>query len=333
MKKVLIFGTVPPPIGGVTIHLERFLHFSQNHKEQIDVQIYDIKKQKMIQIEKKGKNSPTLLSSFLNADIIHIHLSNNIKIPIALLARVFFKKVIYTHHNSRVKSMFWFKIINFLSNIIILVNDKEIDTEQLNKKKIRHIPAFIPPYKLEALSKPLLEKIDNYSFVISTNCSRSTIVNGKELYGFDLVIEAYGELIQNKKLTNTLLILVDPSTTMRKTVDELLIAHPYLDETNLIYIDKELDFSSLIKKSHLTIRATRSDGDSISVRESLYFKTPIIASDVTYRPKGTILFKNDNAKDLENKILDIYTNSYNLKPEVVEDFGQQVVSLYLSKEY
>lgn len=328
MIKVLIFGAMPPPIGGVSIHIKRFLYFSKEYQREVDINVYDIKKQKLHGINSEKRGIGVLFSSFLKSDIIHIHIANNLKVLIALIAKLLKKRVVYTHHNSRINSEFWFNKINYLSDIVILVNDKEIDTTKLNLNKIRHIPAFLPPYQFNKIPSVFNNKIEKSKFVISTNCFQYTKFNNKDLYGFDLIIVAYAELIKEKKLKGSLLVLVDPSGTTVEYVKELLKKYSCLNNLNTLYISKPIDFSTLIKKSNVTIRATRSDGDSLSVRESLYFGTPVIASDVTYRPKGTELFENENILELKCKILKIYNQKQPTLLSEEENFADDVIDVY-----
>ena len=55
--------------------------------------------------------------------------------------------------------------------------------------------------------------------------------------------------------------------------------------------------------SDLTLRATNTDGDALSIRESLFLNTPIIASNATSRPTGTIVFDSRSQDDLNAKVL------------------------------
>ena len=328
MINVLIFGTMPPPIGGVSIHIERFLYFSKEYQSEVAINVYDIKKQRLYGVNSEKKGIGVLFSAFLNAKIIHIHISNNLKVLIALIAKLLNKRVVYTHHNSRIDSEFWFNKINYLSDRVILVNDKEIDTTKLNLKKIRHIPAFLPPYQFKELPNIFNNKIEKAKFVISTNCFQYTKLNNKDLYGFDLIVSAYAELVKEKKVEESLLVLVDPSGTTIEYVEALLKEHPCLNSSNTLYISEPIDFSNLIKKSDVTIRATRSDGDSLSVRESLYFGTPVIASDVTYRPKGTELFENENILELKRAILKIYNQTEPTSLNELENFADNIITVY-----
>ena len=166
----------------------------------------------------------------------------------------------------------------------------------------------------------------NYNQIISTNCYLYALINGKHVYGFDLIIEAFYKLSEERKIQNTLLILVDPSNTTKEFVNGLLKQKAF--QTNkVLLVTENLDFVSLIKKSDITIRATRTDGDSLSIRESLYYNVPIICSDVTTRPEGAVVFKNNNSDDLSDKILNTLKNKENFKYKHI-DYGKQVLDVY-----
>src|SRR5262249_38759474 len=58
----------------------------------------------------------------------------------------------------------------------------------------------------------------------------------------------------------------------------------------------------VISSSDVLLRATREDGDSISVREALSLGTPVVASAVGTRPSGAILFQPGNVEQMVSKI-------------------------------
>jgi glycosyltransferase involved in cell wall biosynthesis len=326
MQKILLIGSTPPPIGGVTIHIDRFIHL-YGEEYGFDIAVLDLKKRVLFQGQRVTKNIFGIISFFLSSKIIHIHISNDsIKLFFAAASKMLFKKVIYTHHNSIVKNAIIFKLMYYLCDKVILVNNQEIDKNLIDYQKTEVIPAFLPPYKLEPLPNKIEKMLSNYQTVISTNCSLYNFIDGKHVYGFDLMVDAFYGLSKNKKIKHTLLILVDPSNTTGEFVSKLLKDKEF-GTNKVLYTTQKLDFASLIKKTDITVRATRTDGDSLSIRESLYFNTPIIASDVTARPEGTITFKSDNSMDLENKILEILKNKQEVKYEHI-NYGQKVLDLY-----
>lgn len=326
MIKVLLVGSTPPPIGGVSVHIDRFFHLFKEDS-RFELSVLDLKKKRLFLKDSQIKSLLGILVYFLKTKIVHIHISNDtVKLFFALLSKLMLKKVIYTHHNSLVRNRLVFKLMYKICDRVILVNNKEISKDLVVKNKTKVIPAFLPPYQFEDLPQVLENEIKAFDTIISTNCYLYNLINGKHVYGFDLVVEAFYSLSKNQKIDNTLLILVDPSNTTGEFVSELLKDKEF--KTNkILHITDKIDFVSLVKKSDITIRATRTDGDSLSIRESLYFNVPIIASDVTARPKGTITYKSDDSIDLENKILKALENKQIFEYKHI-NYGQKVLDLY-----
>ena len=326
MNNLLIIGALPPPVGGITIHLERFKEYLKNSSTW-NVNILDLRKRILYNSEIEEKSLFKILSCYFNANIIHIHMDNNLKLLIVLLSRILFKKVIYTHHKSTVQNKLVLFLTNLFSNHTILVNDKTIEKKYFFKNKTSIIPAFIPPQKIEKIENKLIESfISNYSYKIASYCFGYHPYNGNDLYGFDLIIDSFLLLIENNQINNTLLVLINPSND--EVNYEKLYADKDLGSNKILLIKEKVDFCSLINEVDLTIRATRIDGDSLSVRESLFFNTPVIASDATFRPEGTVIYQNGNAKDLSSKIFDLYKNkelNYNYKNI---DYAQMVLNIY-----
>jgi glycogen(starch) synthase len=53
------------------------------------------------------------------------------------------------------------------------------------------------------------------------------------------------------------------------------------------------------------VRATRADGDALSVREALGLGSRVVASDVGHRPPGCLLFRSGDAGDLAERMVEI----------------------------
>lgn len=323
---ILLIGSMPPPIGGVTIHLDRFLSL-YGKSNQYKIGVLDLKKRCIFTQDSQISDFYNIFKYFLFSKIIHIHISNEIvKICFALFSKIFLKKIIYTHHNSLVKNSFIFKLMYKICDKVILVNDKEIAKNMTLESKTKVIPAFLPPYEFKILPIAIEKEIKLFEKVISTNCYLYNLINDKHVYGFDLIIEAFYSLAKEAKIENTLLILVDPSNTTFEFVNDLLKGKNF-GTNKVLHIVDNIDFVSLVKKSNITIRATRTDGDSLSIRESLYFNIPIIASDVTVRPEGTIIFKSDDSIDLKKKIFSVLENKERFKYKHI-NYGEKILDLY-----
>lgn len=293
--RVLLIGPYPPPIGGVSIHLKRFLELSKS-SDIYNCAVLDIKKL-TVHGDKSGGVFRSL-SAFINADIIHIHMSSNTKRWVALAAKILGKKVVYTHHNSRISNKSAFKYLYDKVDRLILVNDRTIDPGfTLSEEKTNVIPAFLPPSQPEDLDPELKNALQGKEFVVSANCSHKADFEGKDLYGFDILISAFSKFCSENPDKNALLVLVDPSGTSKEFVNECLVKTP-IPKSRMIFWTKPTDFFTLVNCSDVVIRSARTDGDSLTVREALYCGTHILASDCTWRPKGTILYKTEDSRDL-----------------------------------
>lgn len=326
---ILIFGIKPPPIGGISIHIQRF--FDKISKdERFEVYIVDIKKLKIFSKEREY----TILKLFnlmFKVDIVHIHIVNRVKLLIALFFKILRKKVIYTNHGSIVHSRFILNSLHRVCDSIILVNrdNMDLDRELKESSKIYSIPAFIEPTLSDIdLDRDILEKISKFQNIISTNCYRQefTLLRGKDTYGFDIVVSAFEKL--SKRVDNSLLILVDPTDSSREYVQSLIEDIEITGSNDILYIGRAIDFAKLIQSSNLIVRATRTDGDSLTIREALFFGVPIIASDCVDRPEGVTLFQSENIEDLELKMYQSLNQDSEIK-SYQRSFYSDIVDIYL----
>lgn len=326
---ILLIGTSPPPVGGISVHLSRFISkfetsFGLNRIYLIDPQ------KKCLFDGKKKKNLWCGIILFLKAKVIHIHISTWPKILIIGISKLLLKKVIYTHHN--VIFDWTYKITALLSDHVIFVNNKDIPSDILkDSKKYHYIPAFIAPTEDKPLPESLLNTLSHYEQTIITNCYGYSLINNKHLYGFDLVISAFQIVCNQNRHSSLLLILLDPNGEMSEYVSRLQKEHLIPGNCKILYIcQNDISFSSLIQKSNIVLRATRTDGDSLTVRESLYYGKPVIASDIVWRPNGTILYNTEDYVDLAAKIRQYITQD-TFKPISKDDYFLPLVTVY--KQY
>jgi glycosyltransferase involved in cell wall biosynthesis len=326
MKRVLLIGTIPPPIGGVSMHLQRFFDkYAKDDEYYIDV--LDLKKKESLR-DKKKLSFIKLFLFIVSFQVIHLHVSNNLKIMVAILSKLLGKKVVYTHHNIRIDNYFLFKIFMMFVDELILVNDKDI-SDKVKQYDYQLIPAFLPSTDETPLPLELSEQLSKFEMILSTNCFQMTFIDNKDLYGFDLCVSAFSSLVNKGLVENTALVLVDPSDTSKEYVDELLKTFSPQNGCEIIYVGYSINFNILAEASDIVFRATRSDGDSLTVREALWIGTPIIASDVTLRPEGTICFKHEDSEDLETKTIEtLNTKVDNSSRHLEMDYGKLVIETY-----
>ena len=327
MKKILLIGTIPPPIGGVSMHIQRFVDCYENH-EDFYLDVLDLKKQKLYR-ENRSVSFFEIIKVIKSASIVHLHLSSNLKLIIALFSKMLGKKVVYTHHNIRINSKIFFRLLMLFTDKLILVNDMNIDQNIKKKYDYSLIPAFLPSVDETKLPMTLEKELNNFKYIISTNCFEMTFIDGKDLYGFDLCVDSFSKLVDSEVVKDTLLVLVDPSGTSKLYVENLLSNFKINNNCKILFVGYHINFNALIEKSTVVLRATRSDGDSLTVREALYMNVPIIASDVTVRPLGTICFRNEDNNDLSKAIYNVLINNEIKKIDAQKiDFGEKILDIY-----
>jgi len=68
-----------------------------------------------------------------------------------------------------------------------------------------------------------------------------------------------------------------------------------------------LEAMAVMEHASAFVRPTLADGDALTVREALALGTPCVASDVSTRPEGTIVFRGGDPADLAAKLLEAFS--------------------------
>lgn len=310
-KGIIILGTTPPPIGGVSIHTQRLIENLE--KEKIDFQFINLRPQ----INGNFcfiKYIRNLIMIFLQArnSVIHYQLNNWLETMILLLGTLSKKnKIIFTVHSftfqlKKEKKLKTIAIKFCRKNIYKFIAPSETIKKILIKnsfspEKILILNTYLPPSKNELnmeIPPEIKAFVSKKEKIILANASNLYInEQGIDLYGIDMCIEAC------KVLPNTNFLLCIPKIKDFMYYEEckVKILSYGLEERILIYTDN-ISLSSLFKYCDLFVRPTYSDSYGISIAESLLLETPAIASDVCNRPAGTILFKSRDINDFIDKI-------------------------------
>ncbi len=346
--KIAILGIYPPPTGGISIYIKRFLFFL--NKREINNILYNggdfiNEKKNIIHLRFRKK---LLRMIFDKSDIIHsneIGMKARMVIPIF---RFFNKKIILSIHGdsfkTQINKLSGFKKKIFIYQIkkydhIIVVNPgiKQLLIEQgLNKIKVSVIPAFIPPTSYETDISQLQDffyKIrKKHKFLITANASQIRLYKDQDLYGIDLSIELMKILI-DKGYKNVGFIYVIPDIGDYDYYKKLQnLVKKYNLENNFYFYTKPVAYPAVINMCDLFIRPTNTDGYGVSIAEAISLKTPAIASDVCKRPEGTILFENRNIDDLYSKTVRVIDNYNEEKKKIenieFEDNAERIIEVY-----
>jgi glycosyltransferase involved in cell wall biosynthesis len=313
MKGILILGKTPPPIGGVTIHVSRLIQHLES--DGFEYTFYSL------------LNS--VFSVFVAArkyKVIHLHTSNpRFHFLFSLYCFIFRIRLLQTYHGdlNRYKALnaFFNNMSLHLTNVPIVINTNSQDYALRRNRNTRLISAFLPPLYPNPLSSDIVNSIDawrgNHHPIYCTNASYFQIDKyGNEVYGGSALVEVF------RTLGPRGLIFSEPKGEYKAHLEK----EGELPE-NVLFITQEHDFFEVLKLSDCFIRATTTDGDSLSVKEALSLGKPVIASDCVDRPIACNLFKTNDFHDLERQIrgLKLEANS------VSHDFNgfEDIKSLYL----
>jgi len=317
---VLITGPMPPPAGGISIHLQRLKHLLNDEFNLDFIDESSLKNKLYFNI--KSLNLFVYLKKIRNAEILFIHSGNRLFKKIHILAgKLFGKKVIITIHGYGRKRAFLFRmydqLIFNLANKIILVNPEIRQKLNLNDKKIVIKNAFLPPIlseeqKLSAvIEMRLIESRKQNKTIICANASRLDSYNGEDLYGLDISVEATKKLVDAGIQVDVIFIVssLDAGDDRFQKAQHLI--QQYQIQSSFLLINEKASFVKLIEQSDIVIRPTNTDGDSLTIREGLYLNKIVLASDVVQRPEGTNLFRTRNTADLYEKMKMLITQKNN----------------------
>jgi len=347
--KIALLGPYPPPYGGISIHVQRLKENLE--KRGVPCTVYDYSgtyKSENGVVMIKNKATWLLSQLFHNTDsTIHCcGYSPMALIALSLLATIKKRRIIIApggflfsdrpgigHRLAFLlakHSGIYFIAESFRSKDIMV--SLGIKPENVNGEII---PCFIPPRvradDVTKLPREIQSFVNSHRPIITANAFRISFYNNEDLYGIDLCIDSCAKLKQTHPDIGFVFCLptigdYDYFNEMMRWVKEKNI------EGNFLFITEPCQYLAILTRSDVFVRATNTDGDSVSLREALYFKIPSLASDAVPRPAGTVLFKNRNADDLTSKVKQVLANHVfykdKLKALKIEDNSEKILRVY-----
>lgn len=315
MKEVLIIGPSPDRIGGVSTHISRLTSLLSNQYEFDYIDEGRGKRREYYNL-RKG-NIFTYFKKIRNADIVHIHSGVFLlRFLHILFSRLLFRKyvVVSIHHDLAVEGH-----VSLTRSLLAKCNCAILDSNSIYDSVIQQgvrcsyeiMPAFLPP--LEDKEEELPDNVKKWIIRVKQApesvlmCSSSYSIgdyNGYDLYGNDMSIEAIREL--NGKMTGKsfyLLMIVHNSENNPEKLKYYENKISEVGDGRILLLTSPVSFINVMKESDVVLRPTNTDGDSITIREALFFSKAIVASDCAKRPEGTFVFKTRDMDDFCNKIL------------------------------
>lgn len=330
-KKILLIGPMPVPPGGVSTHLSRLLLLSKDVQD-LQISVLDIRKRRWYGIHNESGNWFKILFELLTAHIIHVHISKPIKASVGRIVKILGKKLFYTQHNLRdLNNPSTLRIMRDADKIIFVQNPPELPPE-FQKKSIV-IPAYLPSLQEHPVPEWFSKEMQDHPNVLLSLAfhepDRPTLFEGKDLYGFDQILETIFSIHQKKSLQDWMIMLIDPNGTMASIYEKKMADIEKQTGIRMIFHGKPFDVLSVLPHCKIFLRSTWSDGDALSLREALASGIPAVASDCVDRPAGTIVYKTGHAVDLMEKVLAVMENPYRITFRQ-PDFSVNLFDLYRS---
>lgn len=311
---IAIIGSYPPPYGGISVHLKRFVDYLE--REEIDYILYNTvsSAEKTSRVVSVAKRPASWYLKFLlihRCKIVHL-------VSVNWFGRMLFglaaslrpgKYVLSIHGRSitvpltskkklRVFATRW--LLRRMDAVVACNSDIERDCLEvagLAKSKVRTIPAFIPPARDQGAKLPdfILNYIDLHSPIISAIGWIGQVHLGHDLYGIDMMVQLIQRLrCDYPRIGLILSVNGGQDVAIQQTVKD---CRQSVGDSMLVVTESLKEFTPLAELSDLFLRPTNTDGDAVSIREALFVGTPVVTSNAAPRPEPCVLFAN---RDMDN---------------------------------
>lgn len=306
---IFLVGKIPPPIGGVTMHTQRLSYWLSKIN---GLSVTHIAPKFLSMIAFFGK----MLLLRRKSSVVHCQISSVwgalVVVFILRLSRSR-AKLVYSLHsefwipdNAKKNTLRGWGGRHILANTsLIIADNKNIQEAALAYASNVCVQSpFLPPIN-RLLSQSLSSYLDLPELVapvIVFNAYRLVYrPDGRDVYGLDILLDAFGKIDFNATLILLIPVLGDDDLSKIASILKFIPRNLNKDR---IYLVSRVDIEGwqVIAKADVFVRPTITDGDALSVRESLYYGVPAVVSDCTARPPGVITFKTGDADDLAEKI-------------------------------
>lgn len=314
MRKILIIGRVPPPIGGVTTHVKRLVEALR--RRTFPVEFCDLGNDGRI----------ACLSKILRHSKIHLHVSNpGAQLLFAAFCRLMGKKLLITYHGR------WGRYRRFgnwavkwsarLAYVPVVQDEYSLAHALECNARAQRITTYIPPGEVRPLAESLRKKIveyqKKYEATFCTNAWNVTFDKyGKEVYGICSLIKRF------QKYPQYLLLVSDPSGKYRQWLADRNIPTP----DNIVLISHPHDFHGILLLADAFIRNTTTDGVSLSIHEAFELKVAVLASASVTRPAFCSVFDDILETDLKAKLEE--ARQFMSRPVSLPDAVEELINLY-----
>jgi glycosyltransferase involved in cell wall biosynthesis len=345
LDKLLILGPVPPPYGGVSIHVIRFAETLRRQDWQVEIAPYTGSRNGsrlgtlVISARMVAGCWRALLSSRHHA--VHIHYGGlGYFLAVAPLLRLFARKTIITFHSVRVLQdiasapaplrCFIRRLLNAFDVFVCVraeIGD-DLQRDGLDGPRIVVMPAFLPPAPQETDRERLGNELKQA--VVSSEadgnlrlaCAAYYLGSGyghQDIYGVERLLESLQGLDAELPRRLDLFVLTSnaPADDAQKQAETRVLALAAKLVNVTLHLHYKAPLVPVLAACHGFLRPSREDGDSVAIREAQALGLPVLASDVVYRPDGVVKASMNGAVETGDALRDFMAglDVVNPKPE------------------
>jgi glycosyltransferase involved in cell wall biosynthesis len=343
--RIVQVGAYPPPYGGVSVHLRRLHeHLLRHGMDSTIIDLSPVPKQAPGLVHLGWPQTPSYLERQPRC-LVHFH--NFAPGHARAYDRLARRHItVLSLHNERFGDEL--RSVGPLRRRLALarlrrVHSIVVDSERCRdlatalwgrRADIHLIPEFIPPAVVPPLAHPeILALRARCGYLLASNAWKVSFHRGQDLYGLDLLVELLRRLARERGLDVGLACLVPGGGD--ETYLEALAARVRaagLAERCVILTEPLEEASSLWRLADVVVRATNTDGSSLSVLEALSLGVPVVASDCVARPEGTVLFRTRDADDLTGRVAavlaDLPAHAARARRAAIPDGAALLAALY-----
>ena len=328
--RVLEFGEVPPPFGGVTVHLRRLL--DRLVDDGFDLTLVARRAPENLGAGIAYVRWPTLprylnhfeflrgLGKPFGAGILHLHTNPVFSAPLVWLHIRRGGVALITVHDQMVgdrlsrslpHERFCFQRLAHSTRVRwIAVSDPVrvfLRQHGVAAERVNVVPAYLPERLDEfssGLPQELVHFLHEHPMSMVVYGYRREFLHGQDLYGFDFALEVLAEVLHS--IPQAGLIILCPDAGRDADLWKQLF-----DQAESMGVRESVLFSlapiskplSLWQQCSVMLRPTMTDGDSVAVREMLAEGRPVIASDVVPRPMNTVVLPLGSPQTWANAVV------------------------------
>jgi glycosyltransferase involved in cell wall biosynthesis len=352
---ILILGPVPPPFGGISVHLNRLVPLLVSAGFKVGVLNHFGSKDMPFVVAALNRNPLNYyrIPKKFRARIVHYHHSGWLPlVTLALAKGGSSARYILTLHGSAIYGPLRSKvpIVSHITRwalsrfdriIVVAPNVASFVQSNVGKQRIEVLPAFLDvgSNDLDTYDARIDAFLDSGRVLVVAAYGVQFLDDGRELYGLDMVARAFTALARDREDLRLAMFLArrQPGPRARR---HLAILQRQLEQAGLrdrALIVFGLPLLPALRSNAVFVRPTRAEGDAVSVREAQSAGVPVVASDVVSRPPGVVVFPTDDVAKLCEALRVVLDHpdqpsrvsmSGNADQRVAEPFSDTLIRLY-----